>query len=144
MGGIDILESLNAESRAWHTVHCGVARAGPCDETTGIGATSPGFARDQWHVVAVEIDRSNPQRDWRAESISWFVDGRQTFVLPARRVANEKAWSSLAHERRFILLNVAVGGGFPDAVAGRATPTANTQGGDGAAMEVDYVAVYST
>ena len=49
---------------------------------------------------------------------------------------------ALAHESKFLLVNVAVGGAFPDALAGRRTPDSRTRGGAGAALEVEYVAVY--
>ena len=41
-------------------------------------------------------------------------------------------------------LNTAVGGSFPDAVLGGKSPNSQTKGGAGAAMEVKYVAVFST
>jgi hypothetical protein len=143
VGEIDVLESINGEAKAWHTIHCGTATGGPCDETVGISNQSR-LTRGEWHTVAVEIDRTDPARDWKVETISWFVDGRQTFVLSGARVGNLAAWSSLAYAKRFILLNVAVGGSFPDAVARTTTPNSGTVGGGGAAMEVEYVAVYTT
>src|SRR6187549_217321 len=75
IGEIDILETANGMSKAWHTVHCGTLAGGPCEETTGIYATSA-LTRGEWHTVAIEIDRTSD--DWRTETISWFVDDRQT------------------------------------------------------------------
>ncbi len=45
------------------------------------------------------------------------------------------------HPGYFLLLNVAMGGSFPNAVAGYTTPTASTV--SGRPMVVDYVAVYA-
>ncbi|KAL1864517.1 hypothetical protein VTK73DRAFT_5820 [Phialemonium thermophilum] len=144
-GEIDILETLNGAPTVWQTVHCGTAPAGgPCHETDGIGATAPLSRGGQWHTVAVEIDRTNAAGDWREETITWFVDGDATFHVSGAVVGDLDAWTSLARAPRFLLLNVACGGSFPDAVARTRTPTSQTAGGEGSAMEVKYVAVFST
>jgi beta-glucanase (GH16 family) len=145
VGEIDVLENVNGAATAWHTIHCGsTAQGGPCRETNGIGSTAP-LSREEWHTVAVEIDRaSNGGNDWAGESMAWIVDGAENYRVYGRDVADQKAWASLAHEKRFLLLNVAVGGSFPDAVFGGRTPSAATRGGEGASMEVAWVAVYST
>ena len=59
-------------------------------------------------------------------------------------MGNASAWEAAAGSAKMLLLNVAVGGAFPDAVAGFRTPTNATVGGLGASMEVDYVAVWKT
>ncbi|KAK4174202.1 hypothetical protein QBC36DRAFT_292669 [Triangularia setosa] len=117
---------------------------GPCDEFVGIGNTVPGFTRTpgQFHTIAVEIDRTNPSGNWREETLSWWVDGKKTF-----EVNDERAWTAVTRGKKFIILNLAVGGDFPDNIAnegGRKTPTTETRGGLGAKIEVRYVAVYST
>ena len=141
VGEIDILESPNGLSRTWHTVHCGTTPGGPCDETNGVGGEAD-FSRGEFHVVSVEISREGG--DWAAEEIRYAVDGVGTVTVTGAQIGDEAAWGALAHEPKFILLNVAVGGGFPDAIAGGATPNEATVGGEGSAMEVEYVAVYST
>jgi len=146
VGEIDILETLNGEPTAWHTVHCGpTAQGGPCKETTGLGATSP-LSRGDWHVLAVEIDRegSDASRPWEDETMTWSVDGKTGFKLSGRDVGDKAAWASLAQASKFLLLNVAVGGSFPDAIAKKPTPNAQTLGGDTSSLEVQYVAVFST
>lgn len=143
VGEIDIMESLNGLPTVWHTVHCGISSGGPCSETNGIGTTAD-MTRGEWHTLAVEIDRTNPGGDFSGETISWFVDGKQTMSLAGSRVGDLGAWTALARTSRFLLLNVALGGSFADAVARVKTPTSQTLGGDGSAMEVGYVAVFST
>lgn len=140
-GEIDILECLNGEPTVYQTVHCGTAEGGPCHEPMGIRATSP-FSRGHWHTVAVEIDRT--PTDASAESIAWIVDGTRTAAVYASTVGDDAAWAALAHSPKFLLLNVAVGGSFPNAVAQEDTPTAATLGGAGAALEVQHVGVYTT
>ena len=150
-GEVDVMESVNGAATVWHTVHCGVGSGGPCKEMNGLGSTAA-MSRGVWHVVAVEIDRSRGgtgRDDWKAEKLVWFVDERQTWSLTGATVGNATAWATLARSPKFLLLNVAVGGAFPDAVAGGKTPTAKTPtaktlGGAGAAMEVRHVAVFVT
>lgn len=140
VGEIDIMESVNGLDTVWQTVHCGEADGGPCHETTGL-SSSTGFSRGEWHIAALEIDRTNGD-GWEGESIVWYVDGEETKRLYGRDVGDEDAWGSLAHDERFLLLNVAVGGGMPDGVSGQSTPDAGTKGGEGSGMEVGYVGVY--
>ncbi|TLS23512.1 uncharacterized protein PpBr36_06086 [Pyricularia pennisetigena] len=143
VGEVDIFETVNGLPSAWHTVHCGSsAVGGPCNESAGIGRSVP-MSRGEFHTVAVEIDRTGG-RHWSEETLQWSIDGAVTFTLAGARVGDERAWTSLAHSPRFLLLNVAVGGGFPDAVAKTRTPALSTIGGVDAALEVDYVAVFST
>ncbi|TLD17644.1 uncharacterized protein PgNI_00909 [Pyricularia grisea] len=143
VGEVDIFETVNGLPSAWHTVHCGPsAVGGPCNESAGIGRSVP-MSRGEFHTVAVEIDRTG-NRHWSEETLQWSIDGTVTFTLTGARVGDETAWRSLAHSSRFLLLNVAVGGGFPNAVAETQTPTPSTIGGFDAALEVDYVAVFST
>ncbi|PWI65489.1 hypothetical protein PCL_07090 [Purpureocillium lilacinum] len=143
IGEIDILESINGENKLWNVVHCGFAPGGPCNEFTGLSHISEGLRRGVWHTVAWEVDRRQwPFGEDAEESMSWFVDGRKQWTLKQSVVNNDTAWEALAGGKKMLLLNVAVGGGFADAVAGTKTPTNETMGGEGASMEVDYVAAY--
>ncbi|KAK3694139.1 concanavalin A-like lectin/glucanase domain-containing protein [Podospora appendiculata] len=145
VGEIDIAESINGAATAWQTLHCGSAPNGPCNEYNGIGNTAA-FSRGQFHTVAVEIDRTNGG-DWRGETLTWFIDGRQTASIAGARIDNEQAWTAVTRSSKFLILNVAVGGDFPNNAANDGlvrTPTAQTAGGAGAALEVRYVAVFST
>ncbi|KAM7195901.1 glucan endo-1,3-beta-glucosidase A1 [Naviculisporaceae sp. PSN 640] len=145
VGEIDILESVNGRGKIWHTVHCGVAPDGPCHEKTGVGNQGDtDLTRDVWHTVGVRIDRTNAGGNWRGEKITWVVDGADTFTLDGSAVEDETAWVALTRNKKFILLNVAVGGDLPNVEAHTATPTAETRGGENAAMEVQWVAVWST
>ncbi|GJN81897.1 hypothetical protein PLIIFM63780_005433 [Purpureocillium lilacinum] len=146
VGEVDILESMNGEDKLRQAAHCGVNPGGPCDEPSGIGNITEGVTRGEWHRVAWEVDR----RVWpraahdEEESMSWFIDGRRRWTLTASQVNDTEAWEGLAGGKKMLLLNIAVGGGYPDAVAGVKTPTNATRGGEGASMEVDYVAAYAS
>lgn len=141
VGEIDILESPNGMPRTWHTLHCGTTPGGPCDETNGVGGEAD-FSRGEFHVISMEISREGDS--WEAEEIAYAVDGAGTVTVTGTQIGDEAAWEGLVHQPKFILLNVAVGGAFPDAIAGAQTPNEATVGGEGSAMEVEYVAVYST
>jgi beta-glucanase (GH16 family) len=145
IGELDIMEVVNSDTAVYQTLHCGVANGGPCQETNGLS---------QWHdlalggfnTFAIEIDRGTGSNDTvvHEESITFYLNRERTWSLTQSELNDNTAWEALAHTPKFILLNVAVGGGFPNAMAGFTTPTADTVGGISAAMEVAYVAVYSS
>jgi len=143
IGEIDILESVNALPTAWNVAHCGTSPGGVCNEPSGLGGGVTGISRGVYHTHTVDIDRT--AADWKQETITWSIDGKVTRVVgPKDMQYNLDAWNSLVRNKKFILLNVAVGGGFPDALAGYTTPTAKSAGGVNNGMEVDYVVAWST
>ncbi|KAK0655634.1 concanavalin A-like lectin/glucanase domain-containing protein [Cercophora newfieldiana] len=144
-GEIDIAESINGVSKLYVALHCGWAPGGPCDEYNGLKMTAP-LNRGQFYTFAVEIDRTNAVGGWRGESLTWFVDGRVLFRLDGGAF-EEWVWTAVTRRPKFLILNVAVGGDFADNAEnpGRVkTPTAETRGGEGAGLEVRYIAVFST
>ncbi|KIE02152.1 glucan endo-1,3-beta-glucosidase A1-like protein, partial [Metarhizium majus ARSEF 297] len=138
VGEIDILESVNGLRKIWHVAHCGTNPGGVCNEPNGLGHVTDPFERGVWHTIAWEVDRSGDGE----ESMSWYVDEDLQWTLWEDDVRDAGAWHAMAANSKMILLNVAVGGGFPNGVSGITTPTYDTLDGDGASMEVDYVAVY--
>ncbi|KAK0730240.1 concanavalin A-like lectin/glucanase domain-containing protein [Lasiosphaeris hirsuta] len=145
VGELDVAESINGQPTTWQMLHCGWTPGGPCNEFNGIGGPVP-FTRGEFHTVAVEVDRTNGG-DWRGERLLWYIDGRLTSSVDGTRVNDEGAWTAVTRNPKFLILNVAVGGDFPNNVAndGRVlTPTPETKGGPDSAMEVRYIAVFST
>ncbi|BCJ60496.1 endo-1,3-beta-glucanase [Micromonospora endophytica] len=139
IGEFDVMENVNGLNTVWGVLHCGVAPGGPCDEFNGIGASRacPGSTcQSAFHTYRFEWDASaSPQQ------LRWYVDGQLYHTVTQTRVG-EPYWSQMtSHAGYFLLLNVAMGGAFPDGVAGSATPTSATV--PGRPMLVDYVAVYS-
>ncbi|MFG3711280.1 carbohydrate-binding protein [Micromonospora sp. NPDC047730] len=139
IGEFDVMENVNGINSVWGVLHCGVAPGGPCDEFNGIGASRacPGSTcQSAYHTYRFEWDASvSPQQ------LRWYVDGQLYHTVSQSRVG-EPYWSQMTgHAGYFLLLNVAMGGAFPNGVAGSATPTAATV--SGRPMLVDYVAVYS-
>ncbi|KAK6501346.1 hypothetical protein TWF481_009188 [Arthrobotrys musiformis] len=138
-GEWDIMEAVNGGNTILGTVHCGVYPGGPCDEPNGIGGTTD-IARGVFNTYALRIDRT--LEDWRKQSLTWSVNGEEYHSVSGYDIGHYKTWANLVYEPFFLLLNVAMGGGFANAWAGRDTPTAETTPGYG--MLVDWVAVYNT
>ncbi|MFD5698478.1 glycoside hydrolase family 16 protein [Streptomyces lasiicapitis] len=139
IGEFDVMENVNGINSVWGVLHCGVNPGGPCNETNGIGANRacPGAScQSAFHTYRFEWDRvASPN------VLRWYVDGQLYHSVDQNRVGAE-AWNNMTnHAGYFILLNVAMGGAFPDGVAGRATPVPATV--PGRAMAVDYVAVWT-
>lgn len=131
-GEIDIMENINGLNQWWGTFHCGTNPGGPCNETNGLGGTAPDIVPEMqstFHIYRVELDRSRSPQELR-----WYVDGIKRFNLASNQF-DPITWDSATKHGFFILLNVAMGGGW----AGN--PTENTL--SGGTMLVDYVRVYS-
>ncbi|MEQ4724983.1 glycoside hydrolase family 16 protein [Nonomuraea sp. B19D2] len=139
IGEFDIMENVNGINAVWGVLHCGVNPGGPCNETTGLGANRacPGSTcQAAFHTYRFEWDRSVSPNQLR-----WYVDGQQ-FHSVSQSQFDAGTWTDMTgHAGYFLLLNVAMGGAFPDALGGR-TPTAATV--PGRSMLVDYVAVWQS
>ncbi|MEU5145774.1 glycoside hydrolase family 16 protein [Streptomyces yangpuensis] len=134
IGEIDIMENVQGLNTVWATVHCGTSPGGPCNETSGIGGqrVCPGATcQAGFHTYAVEWDRSTA-----VEQMRFYVDGLNFHTVRADQV-DATTWTNATNHGYFIILNVAMGGGFPDAFGGG--PDAGTEPGH--AMVVDYVSV---
>jgi hypothetical protein len=136
IGEWDIMEDINGRSSVFSTLHCGVASGGVCNETTGLGSGEHACSGCQtgFHTYAVEYDRSVSP-----EQMRFYLDGNNYFTLNSNQI-DATTWNNATHHGMFLILNVAMGGGFPAAFGGG--PTASTQ--SGVPMTVDYVAVYQS
>ncbi|NJP45096.1 family 16 glycosylhydrolase [Streptomyces sp. PRB2-1] len=134
-GEIDILEDINSRSSVFGTLHCGTGSGGPCHETTGIGSGERACSGCQtaYHTYAVQIDRSVSP-----EQIRWYLDGNNYFTVNSTQV-DAQTWADAVDHPFFIIYDLAMGGGFPDAFGGG--PNAATV--SGGQMNIDYVAVYN-
>jgi beta-glucanase (GH16 family) len=136
-GEFDIMENVNGVNSVWGVLHCGVAPGGPCDEFNGLansiacpGSPCPG----NFHTYAFEWDTSITPNQLR-----WYVDGQQYHSVSQGQLPADTWTQMTSHAGYFVILNVAIGGGFPDGVAGFQTPTAATV--PGRPLVVDYVTV---
>lgn len=140
MGEFDIMESVNGLNTVWGTLHCGIYPLGPCHEPRGIAAKltclGTGGCQAAFHVYAFEWDRSVAPAQLR-----WYVDG-QILNRVTQGELPPDTWDDMTgHGGYFILLDVAMGGGFANTLAGGLTPTPGTEPGH--PMVVDYVAVWT-
>jgi beta-glucanase (GH16 family) len=136
IGEWDIMESINGRPSVFSALHCGVGSGGPCNETTGLssGEHACGGCQSGFHTYAVEYDRGVSP-----EQLRFYLDGVQYHQVSANQM-DATTWNNATHRGVFVILNVAIGGGFPAAFGGG--PTAATQ--SGVPMLVDYVAVYQS
>ena len=142
IGEFDVMENINAADSVTGTLHCGVSPDGPCKENTGLTGKQQGCpgspCAGNFHTYALEIDRTAA-----VEKLSWFIDDEATpFHTVTSDQVDAATWERSVRNCKFLLLNLAVGGAFPDSEAGKTTPIAATQ--PGVPMLVDYVAVYNS
>jgi hypothetical protein len=138
IGEFDIMENVQGLNWSYNVLHCGIAGTwgGPCNEPEGINnggaACHPTTCQAAFHTYAIEWDRTGA-----ADQLRWYIDGALTFTVNQNQVPAQ-IWSSLSdHAGYFIILNVAIGGAFPNKLGGG--PTAATK--PGVPMLVDYVEV---
>ncbi|MGW4598975.1 glycoside hydrolase family 16 protein [Streptomyces sp. NPDC004457] len=134
IGELDIMENVQGLNTDWATMHCGTNPGGPCNETSGIGnSTSCTGTTCQagFHTYAMEWDRSTSP-----EEIRFYLDGVNFHTVRANQV-DATTWANATNHGYFLILNVAMGGGFPAAFGGG--PDGGTEPGH--PMAVDYVQV---
>jgi Carbohydrate binding module (family 6)/Glycosyl hydrolases family 16 len=138
-GEIDVMEDVNALSEHSGTLHCGTDPGGPCNETTGLGSglQSCSGCQTGYNTYSVIINRTNTSN----ESITWYLNGTAYFTATESQVGTA-TWQAAVDHGFFLILDVAMGGGYPNGVCGCTSPSASTS--SGAAMSVGYVAVYQT
>jgi hypothetical protein len=138
-GEIDIMEDVNALSEHSGTLHCGVDPGGPCNETTGISSGLVGCSGCQtgYNTYSVIVNRTNTSN----ESITWYLNGNAYFTATESQVGTA-TWQAAVDHGFFLILDLAMGGAYPNPICGCTTPAASTT--SGAAMSVSYVAVYTT
>src|SRR5258708_1876516 len=114
------------------------APGGPCNEYSGIGSGQRACSGCQtaFHTYRMEYDRSVSP-----EQIRWYLDGVNFFTVYSNQV-DPTTWNNALHHGFFVIFDLAMGGGFPNALAGGSTPTASTA--SGVPMLVDYVRVYTS
>jgi hypothetical protein len=121
------------------TLHCGVDPGGPCNETTGSGSGLVACSGCQtgYNTYSVIINRTNTS----AESMTYYLNGTAYFTVTEAQIGTA-TWQAAIDHGFFLILDLAIGGGFPNAICGCTSPSASTS--SGAAMSVGYVAVYTT
>ncbi len=139
VGEIDIMEDVNALSEHSGTLHCGTDPGGPCDETTGLssGLQACSGCQTSYNTYSVIVNRT----DTSDESITWYLNGTAYYTVDESQVGTS-TWEAAVDHGFFLILDLAMGGSYPDGVCGCTAPTSSTS--SGASMSVGYVAVYET
>jgi len=138
-GEIDIMEDVNGLSEHSGTLHCGTDPGGPCNETTGLssGLQSCSGCQTGYNTYSVIVNRTNTSD----ETITWYLNGTAYYSVAESQVG-ASTWASAVDHGFFLILDLAMGGAYPDAICGCTAPSGSTS--SGSAMSVGYVAVYTT
>jgi hypothetical protein len=138
-GEIDIMEDVNSLSELSGTIHCGTDPGGPCNEPNGIGSglRACGGCQSGYHTYTMILNRTNTA----AESITFYLDGSEYFSVSESQVGTA-TWQAAFDHNLSIILDLAMGGAYPNGVCGCTSPTSSTA--SGGTMSVAYVAAYST
>ncbi|KAJ4387793.1 hypothetical protein N0V93_008395 [Gnomoniopsis smithogilvyi] len=140
VGELDIMENINAINKVYGTLHCGINPGGPCDETNGLSgnAVPNGTAlQGNFHTFTIEVDRT----DSSLEAVRWFLDGSLYWQVLSTSM-DATTWDQSVHNSFYIILNLAIGGSFPDKIYGSTTPIESTA--SSGTLEIEYVAVYNS
>ena len=117
IGEFDIMENVQGIDENWATLHCGTW-GGPCNEPTGIsngGVACPNTAcQGNFHTYSFVWDRTGA-----VEQLRWYTDDQLTHTVSQSQVPADTWTQMTSHAGYFMILNVAVGGAFPDALRRR-------------------------
>jgi hypothetical protein len=138
-GEIDIMEDVNSLSELSGTVHCGTDPGGPCNEPDGIGSGLVGCSGCQsgYNTYTMILNRTNTSD----ESITFYLDGNAYYTVDESQVG-ASTWEAAFDHNMSIILDLAMGGSYPDGVCDCTAPTSSTA--SGGTMSVQYVAAYTT
>jgi beta-glucanase (GH16 family) len=131
-GEIDMMEDVNALDQASQTLHDAAGSSGhPLIACPGGGSS----CQSGYHTYSVVVDRT----DTNAESLQFVMDGTVESTVTEASVGTS-AWQQAIDHGFFMILDLAMGGNYPDGICGCTTPTAATS--SGASLSVGYVAAY--
>ena len=132
-GETDMMEDVNGLNKAAQFLH---TAAGTSSSHQLIPCPAPGSGcQTGYHTYSVIINRTNTS----AESLQFLMDGTVESTVTEAHVG-ATTWQEAIDHGFFIILNLAIGGHYPNGICGCTTPTSATT--SGASMSVSYVAVY--
>lgn len=130
IGELDMFEDVNGDNKASQTLHDGGTTMDhgliPCPDTSCQG----GF-----NTYSVIVDRTNTS----AEFLQFLMDGKVEKTITEAEVGTA-TWKAAIDHGFYILLDLAMGGTYPDSDCGCTGPTSSTT--PGGQLKVAYVAVY--
>jgi beta-glucanase (GH16 family) len=101
-GEIDVMENIGKEPNKIHGTMHGPGYSGGAGPTATASLTGNTRYADDFHIFAIE---------WEANVIRWYVDGELYSTKTPQDIGSGNTW--VFDHPFFILLNVAVGGGWP-------------------------------
>jgi beta-glucanase (GH16 family) len=129
-GELDMMEDVNGLNQASQTLHDAAGSDG--HPLTGCKGST---CESGYHAYSVIVNRKNAN----AEYLQFLMDGRVTSTITEAEVG-PTAWRQAIDHGFFIIVDLAMGGNYPDGECNCTTPTAATS--SGASLSVRYVAVY--
>ena len=133
------MENVNGINKVWGVIDCDVNPGGVCKETDGLSSNlqCPGTpCQGNFHTYTLEVDRSATP-----ETSKWMVD-ETIFHTITETQLGATIWANAVHQGHFVLVNLDMGGAFPNNNHGGSTPLATTVSGK--PLRVKYVAVYNS
>jgi beta-glucanase (GH16 family) len=130
IGELDMFEDVNGDDKASQTLHDG----GPT-EAHGLISCPVGTCETAFNTYTVIINRTNPN----AESLEFLMDGKVEKTVTEAEVGTAD-WKAAIDHGFYILLDLAMGGNYPDSDCNCTGPTSSTT--SGGQLKVAYVAVY--
>lgn len=129
-GEIDIMEHLNYEGIVHQTLHYNAANG---QKTTSGTVNANGGSTAYFDSVADKADFHTYGVEWTPEAVVFYMDGNPTLTTKAD--PNNPNWPfNMEDNPYYLLLDMQLGGGWVGEIGNI---------GDGVAMTVDYVHVYS-
>lgn len=126
-GEIDILEHLNSETIAYQTLHF-FADNGTSDASAGLQGKITGELTG-WHTYGME---------WTENAITFYVDGTKTGTITGDAYTN---WPFDRENNEFyLMIDQQIGGNWVEGTKGIDDKTLSERG---AALDIDYIRVYS-
>ncbi|VUC30853.1 unnamed protein product [Clonostachys rosea] len=95
------------------------------------------YTGGEYHTWALKVDRRDG--DWQTDKLIWYLDGKEYYRVTGSQVGNLDVWKQLAWQPYFMIMQVAVGGGYAGG-----SPDAGTIEGLEASMRVKYAAIYQS
>jgi beta-glucanase (GH16 family) len=130
VGELDMLEDVNGDNKASQTLH----DPGP-SEAHSLISCPIATCQTAFNTYSVIVDRTNPN----AEFLEFLMDGKVEETVTEAEVGTAN-WKAAIDHGFFILLDLAMGGSYPDSDCNCTSPTSSTT--SGGQMKVAYVAVY--
>jgi beta-glucanase (GH16 family) len=130
VGELDMFEDVNGDNKASQTLH----DPGP-SEAHPLISCPIATCQTAFNTYSVIVDRTNPN----AEFLEFLMDGKVESTVTEAEVGTAN-WKAAIDHGFFILLDLAMGGSYPNSDCNCTSPTSSTT--SGGEMKVAYVAVY--